>query len=279
MSIAAQVAILAVVQSLTEFLPISSSAHLILLPWFLGWGHLGLIFDVSLHVGTLIAILIYFRLDWWALLQDLPNVFRDGFSRSLLGVLIVGTLPVAIFGLTALDFIEQRLRGPETIAICLAGFGLLLYVAERKPNRERTVQQVTLLDGLVIGLFQMLALAPGVSRSGITITGGLFRGFRTAEAARLSFLMSTPAIAAAGFLEAGHAYHEYLLGSQSLDPLMRQEHPLQLILLGILLSAVTGLLCIRYFLQYLQRRSLVPFVVYRVLLAAGILAALWRAGR
>jgi len=277
MGVAGQVIVLAVVQSLTEFLPISSSAHLILVPWILGWQHLGLIFDVSLHLGTLAAILVYFRRDWATLIRDLPGLFRRD-SRSLLPVLMAGAIPAGIFGLAAGDFIEARLRGPGTIAVCLAGFGLLMWEAERRGRKVRKLSDAGVRDGFWIGVFQMLALIPGVSRSGITISGGLLRGFEAWDAARLSFLLSAPAIAGAGLLKGLEAYHEYLKGPQSLEPLMHQPHPVALLLLGITVSAVAGLLCIRYFLRYLQTGSLVPFVIYRLVLAASILGAVWRGG-
>lgn len=270
MNVAGQVAVLAVVQSLTEFLPISSSAHLILVPWILGWQHLGLIFDVSLHIGTLAAVLVYFRRDWVSLLREFPCLLRGQFSGRLIPVLLAGTVPAVVFGLAAEDVIEARLRGPGTIAVCLVGFGLLMWAADRWGRKERRVSDAGVGDGFRIGVFQMLALIPGVSRSGITISGGLLRGFETWDAARLSFLLSAPAIAGAGVLKGLDAYREYLKGPQSLEPLMHQPHPVALVLLGVTVSAVAGLLCIRYFLRYLQTGSLVPFVIYRLVLAAWI---------
>ena len=275
MEAALQVIVLAVVQGLTEFLPVSSSAHLILVPWSLGWQHLGLIFDVGLHVGTLLAILVYFRKDWISVLTELPRLFRRelAWSQSLILVLVIGTLPAAALGLVAGDFIESSMRTPRAIAVCLIGFALALWIAERRGAKARRLEETRVVDGVWIGLFQMLALAPGVSRSGITITGGMLRKFRSWDAARLSFLLSGPAIGGAGLVEARQAYREYLKGAQSLDPLMHQAHPFGLLLLGVVASAVVGVLCIRYFLRYLQVGSLVPFVVYRVIVGLAVLAA------
>lgn len=275
MGIILQVIILGVVQGLTEFLPISSSAHLILVPWLLGWRQLGLIFDVSLHVGTLLAILSYFRRDWIDLLREAVDVIRGRvpWTRSLTVFLVVGTVPAVIFGLLAKDLVEEHLRTPTVIIGCMIGFGVLLWIAEKVRARSRTMLDGRLPDAAVIGCFQMLALIPGVSRSGSTMTAAMFRKFRSADAARISFLLSAPLMVGAGLLEGRQAYREYLRGAASTDPLMQQGHPFQIIIIGIAVSAVTGFLCIRYFLRYLQRGSLVPFALYRILLGLGLLAA------
>lgn len=273
-----EVIVLGIVQGLTEFLPISSSAHLILVPWLLGWQQLGLAFDVSLHVGTLLAILLYFRNDWIVVLKEIPALLAGKlrWSQSLVVVLMAGTIPGALFGILAKDQIETHLRTPPVIIFCLIGFALLLWVAEQIGAQTRQISDARPVDGLWIGLFQMLALIPGVSRSGVTITAALFKKFRSWDAARISFLLSAPLIAGAGLVEGRHAYHEYLRGAMSSDPLMHQSHPLALLVLGISVSAITGLLCIRYFLRYLQKGKLLPFVIYRVLLGLLILVAVAR---
>jgi undecaprenyl-diphosphatase len=275
MGIIFQVIILGIVQGLTEFLPISSSAHLILVPWLLGWQQLGLIFDVSLHVGTLLAILAYFRNDWLQIMYDALDFGRGRipWSGSLTVFLVVGTVPAAIFGLLGKNLVEDHLRTPTVIVACMIGFGVLLWIADRIGARSRRMQDRRLPDAVVIGSFQMLALIPGVSRSGSTITAGLFRRFQSADAARISFLLSAPLMIGAGLMEGKEAYREFLKGAGSTDPLMRQGHPLQLVAIGVVVSAITGFLCIRYFLRYLQSGSLVPFAVYRIILGAGLLAA------
>jgi undecaprenyl-diphosphatase len=274
-SVVFQVIVLGIVQGLTEFLPISSSAHLILVPWLFGWQQLGLVFDVSLHVGTLLALLVYFAEDWMSVLRQIPALLagKAKWSESQLVILALGTLPGAIFGVLAKDFIESNLRTPLVVVSCLIGFGILLWIADVAGSKTRPVSDARASDGLWIGLFQMLAVIPGVSRSGVTITAGLFKHFRSWDAARISFLLSAPLIAGAAIFEGRHAYHEYMKGALSTDPLMRQPHAFGLLLLGIVVSAVSGSLCIRYFLRYLQKGTLIPFVIYRVLLGLGILAA------
>lgn len=275
MLIVFQVIVLGIVQGLTEFLPVSSSAHLILVPWLFGWQQLGLVFDVSLHLGTLMAILFYFRNDWISVFKEVPVILtgRLNWSNSRMIFVVAGTLPGALFGILAKDFIELHLRTPLVVVFCLIGFGILLWIAEAVGAKSRRATEARAADGLWIGAFQMLALVPGVSRSGVTITGGLFKNFRSWDAARISFFLSAPLIAGAGLVEGRQAYHEYLRGALSLDPLMRHTHPFGLLFLGILVSALTGFLCIRYFLRYLQRGTLAPFVIYRIVLGLTILVA------
>lgn len=275
MNVFLQVIILGIVQGLSEWLPISSSAHLLLVPWLMGWRDLGLIFDVALHLGTLTAILLYFRRDWVGVLMEFPAVFRGelDWGRSKIVLLFLGTIPAALLGLLGKEFVEA-LRTPRVIAFCLIGFGILLWATEHFCRKRRSVNDATAVDAFWIGTFQMLALIPGVSRSGITITGGLFRRFRTWDAARISFLLCAPAIAGAGLLEGREALREYLKGPLSTDPLMQQAHPLGLLILGIAVSALSGFACIRYFLRYLGTGSLTPFVIYRIVIGLGILALL-----
>ncbi|MBI3940925.1 MAG: undecaprenyl-diphosphate phosphatase [Acidobacteria bacterium] len=276
MDVVLQVIVLAVVQGLTEFLPVSSSAHLILVPWLLGWKELGLIFDVALHVGTLLAILSYFQKEWVAILKEVPELLRGNlhWTRTRILILILGTAPAVLFGILSGHLIESRLRSPLVTAICLIGFGILLWVAEATGAKTRTLGDAQAIDVLWMGMFQMFALIPGVSRSGVTITGGLVRGFRSWDAARISFLLSAPAIAVAGVVEAREAYHQYWGGPLSLEPLMQQAHPFRLLWLGIVMSALTGFLCMRYFLRFLRVGTMAPFVIYRIILGLAILGLL-----
>ena len=259
-----QAAILGVLQGLTEFLPISSSAHLILLPWMAGWPPLGILFDVVIHGGTLLAVLIYFRKDWKSVIDEIftrlrGHVWWKG-SGSLVDALIVGTTPAVIVALALKDWIEQYARVPKVTIVTLAAFGLLLLWADRR-HGERSVSGVTMRDAFLVGLAQSLALVPGVSRSGITITAALFLGFSRRESARFSFLLATPIIAL-GALDGGLllALGE---GGGSLHA--------GAVLAGVLVSFVVGYFCIKYFLQFLRSRSFLPFVIYRLGLAAVIL--------
>src|SRR5688572_20392134 len=198
-----QAVILAIVQALTEFLPISSSAHLALAPWLLGWPDQGLTFDIALHFGTLSAVLIYFFRDW---LQVLAQAFGVNYSpdadlrlnRSLLWLLVVATIPVGVAGLLLEDVIENTIRTSRlVIGGMLVGVGMLMWYADRHSRCNRTLGTMTLLDALAIGAAQAVAVIPGTSRSGITITAGLLRNIDRHSAARFSFLLSTPAIGAA----------------------------------------------------------------------------------
>ena len=263
-----QAAILGVLQGLTEFLPISSSAHLILLPWMLGWPPLGILFDVVIHGGTLLAVLIYFREDWKDVIDEILMRLRGRVlwrgSGSLVDALIVGTIPAVLVALALRDWIEQYARVPKVTIVTLAVFGLLLLWADRRRG-TRTVSDVTLRDALLVGCAQSLALVPGVSRSGITITAALLLGFSRRESARFSFLLATPIIAL-GALDGGLL----LVTGEGGGELHASA-----VLAGVLVSFVVGYLCIKYFLQFLRHRSFLPFVVYRLGLAAVILALVY----
>jgi undecaprenyl-diphosphatase len=249
-----QAVTLGVVQGLSEFLPISSSAHLILVPWAAGWPDPGLAFDVALHLGTLCALLAYFWKDWLDLSKDAVTEPRD----SLLLKLAWATLPAAVVGLAFKHQIETALRAPWIGATFLAGFGLLLGYAERQSSQSLETRAVSWNQALAIGAAQALALMPGVSRSGVTMTAALLLGMNSASAARFSFLLATPAMLGAGLVEGRHILklHE-TLGAPFFA--------------AILTSAVVGAAVIHYFLAYLRSRSLKPFVAYRVALGAAIL--------
>ncbi len=259
-----QAAVLGVLQGLTEFLPVSSSAHLILLPWMLGWPSLGILFDVVLHGGTLLAVLIYFREDWKDVIDEILNRLRGRElwrgSGSLVDALIVGTIPAVIVALALKDWIEQYARIPRVTIVTLAAFGLLLLWADRRRG-DREVGGVTMRDALLVGTAQCLALVPGVSRSGITITAALLLGFSRRESARFSFLLATPIIAL-GALDGALLL---ALGEGTGDL------SVSAVLVGVAVSFVVGYLCIKYFLQFLRNSSFLPFVIYRLVLAGVIL--------
>ncbi len=262
-----QALFLGILQGITEFLPISSSAHLILLPRLLGWEALGLTFDVLVHGGTLLALVIYFRQQWKEIgKQFLRFVMNPSVApqSGLLGALVVGTLPAILVGGLFEGFIEDHLRTPGVTVITLPLFGLLLGWADHQGSQSRGLESIRLRDGLLVGLAQALALVPGVSRSGVTITVILMLGLNRADAARFSFLLGTPVIALATI---SRLYP--LLGSSS-----NETGSFLTLLVGVIFSFVSGFLCIKYLLRFLQTRTYLPFVVYRLLLAAFIFALL-----
>lgn len=254
--------VLAVLQGLTEFLPISSSAHLILVPVLTGWPDQGLAFDVSVHVGTLSAVVWYFRRELVTMARDwgLSLARREtvGESRLAWGVLL-GTIPVGLVGLLFKDVIETTLRSPLVIAWATIGFGLLLWWADARGKQLRDEHRVSWRDVAVIGLAQAVALIPGTSRSGITMTAGLMMGLSRTGAARFSFLLSIPVIVLAGLLEA--------------KDLLEAAGPVdwRSLILGALLSGVSAYVCIVLFLKALTRMGMTPFVIYRLLLGGFLL--------
>ncbi len=269
-----QALILGIVQGLTEFLPISSSAHLIIVPWVFGWPEPGLAFNVALHLGTLVAVLSYF---WRDLLALARGWIRDTVTRGLpqspegrLGwAIVLGSIPAAVAGMLGNDAIDQFFHagggGRVAIAVSavlLIALGGLLWLAERRASHARTLEQLSLRDGLLIGVAQMFALLPGVSRAGSTITAGLFLGFARPAAARFSFLLGTPAIVGAGLLEGIHLLQTGL-SREELVPFA----------VGMLSAGLTGFAAIWFLLRFLQRYSTSLFVVYRFLLGIGVL--LW----
>jgi undecaprenyl-diphosphatase len=260
-------AFLGILQGLTEFLPVSSSAHLLLVPWFFHWQHEGLAFDVAVHIGTMVAILAFFWRDWIRLAHETILGLKEGNlfgnpDRRLAWFLIVGTLPAITVGLTLEKTLENHLRSPLITVFTLAGFGILLLVAEKKSKQTRTLDQFTWADSLWIGFSQALALVPGVSRSGITMTTALFRDSSRACAARFSFLLSTPVIAGAGILEASRFISALRHPVENMAPVSWS-----ILGAGFACAAVSGFLCIRFFLRYIQSKSFTPFVIYRFLLA------------
>lgn len=258
-----QIIVLALIQGLTEFLPVSSSAHLILGSKAFGWPDQGLIFDVATHLGTLVAVFIYFRQDLLDMLKAwLGPVLSqsDRQHRAMAVYLAVASVPALLAGLLAHDAVEYYLRDVRIIAWMTIGFGLLLWVVDARCSRERSLDRITLPGALLIGLAQAFALIPGVSRSGVTITAGRFLGFSPEAAARFSFLLAIPIIGAAG----GYGALRVLGGDTSIDWTQ--------FALAMAFSAIAGWICIAAFLALLKRVGLVPFVIYRLILG---LVLLW----
>jgi undecaprenyl-diphosphatase len=259
-----------VVQGLAEFLPISSSAHLTLLPWVLGWEDPGLAFDVALHWGTLAAVLAVFWRDWIRLIR--AGLLRQGADVDvrLFWALVVSSIPGAIIGKLLDHWAEENLRAPLLIACTLGVMGIVLWVCDRIGSKTRGLDQMTLPRSLVIGFAQSAALIPGVSRSGSTISVGLAQGFTRESIARFSFLMSTPIIFGAGLLKFPKMLHEMHSGASPLgwDGLVA----------GCIAAAIVGALVIRWLLAYLRTRTFTVFAIYRLAVAAGI-AILWYSGK
>lgn len=261
-------AILALVQAITEFLPISSSGHLILLPRLLGWADQGLEFDIATNTGTLLAVMAYYRRELKDLIVGFVTGARvegeDFVPRRLALQLAVGTFPAAVAGLLFHDSIATFARNPLLIAVNAAFFGVLMLAADRFGRRERGIADLAWKDVILIGLAQALALNPGTSRSGITITAALFLGLARPAAARYSFLLSIPI----GILAAAHSGLGLLKGQAP-------EVGWSATLVGIAVSAVAGYLVIGWLLGWLRQRSLTVFGVYRLLLAIAIVALFW----
>lgn len=246
-----QAAFLGVVQGLTEFLPVSSSAHLALIPWFFGFQDPGLAFDVALHLGTLLALLGYYARDWWEIAAS-PFNGQHGRQR-LLVLLIVASFPGAIFGLLFEHQAETIFRSPILTAATLAALGLALWITDRAVDGRRTLSEVGLRDALLIGVSQALAIIPGVSRSGITITTARALRMKREDSANFSFLMATPIIAGAGLVKARELFHS------GLSPALSA---------GFICSAVFGWAAIAALLRFVRTRTYVPFAWYRLGLAA-----------
>jgi len=254
-----QAVLLALLQGLTEFLPISSSAHLALFPRLTGAVDQGLAFDVAVHVGTLAAVMTYFRAELRSLLRPAADDPQARALRRLAGWVLLGTVPVALAGLLLHDTVATLLRSVTVIAWASIGFGLLLWAADRYGPRRRDEYSVGWRDALLVGCAQALALIPGTSRSGVTMTAALALGLNARAAARFSFLLSIPVIALAGGYEA--------LG------LLRAPAPVhwEALALGALVAGVSAYACIHLFLRLLERIGFLPFVIYRVVLGLALL--------
>ncbi|CAM3740458.1 MULTISPECIES: undecaprenyl-diphosphate phosphatase [Pseudoalteromonas] len=257
-----EIIVLALIQGLTEFLPISSSAHLILPSQILGWQDQGLAFDVAVHVGTLIAVVIYFRKEVVEILGAWFKSFgaQGATDDSKLGWwIILGTVPAAVLGLVFKDLIELYLRSAWVIAVTTILFGLLLWYADVKGKQTKTIYQLNWKSALMIGMAQAMAMIPGTSRSGITMTAGLMLGMNKQSAARFSFLLAIPVISMMGL----YYTIELALGDHIVD--------WTTLILGAGLSFISAYACIFFFLKIIERMGMMPFVIYRLLLGAGLI--------
>jgi undecaprenyl-diphosphatase len=262
---------LAVLQGLTEFLPISSSAHLILLPIFEGWSDQGLAFDVAVHLGTLSAVMVYFRRELGVMARDWTGSVlhrRHTADSRLAWAVLWGTVPVGLAGLALSGWVDSTMREPTVAVPIIAAttivFGLLLGWADLRGRRVRDEHTIVWRDVVVIGIAQAVALLPGTSRSGITMTAGLMVGLTREAAARFSFLLSIPVIVLAGALEVLHV-------AAAGAPVRWSE-----LVLGTAVSGVSAYLCIHFFLKVLERIGMLPFVLYRLLLGGVLIWYLTR---
>ena len=271
-----EIAILGLVQGLTEFLPISSSGHLVLFPKLFGWADPGLVVDAFLHLGTLAAVLIYFRKDLWELCDGLhlslwaklknPRSLIPKIHRKMIAI-IVATIPVVIVGFTFKPFFESSLvRSIPSIAFTLSFGAILLWFSERYGKQKKDFYDLSLLQIFLIGTAQILALFPGFSRSGATIIAGLFAGLKRDEAAKFSFLVGVPAVGGAGLLSVKDLYDHY---SVNFTPEAYGE--IGILLLGLVVSFVSGLFAIDFLIKFLRNNPTHAFVIYRIILAAVIL--------
>ena len=259
-----QALVLGIIQGLTEFLPVSSSAHLALAPWILGWSDPGLAFDVALHVGTLVAVLWFFRDEWIRLARSAWDIVRTRRiatpdQRRVLH-LVIATIPGAIAGKLLGEYADTTFRSPRLIATTLIVMGILLWLVDRIAAQVRSIDDMRWPQALTIGVAQVFALVPGVSRSGATITGGRALKFNRESAAVFSFLMSMPITAAAAVLKVPEA--------------LRESGPKLPLLVGVVAAGISGWLAISVLLRYVVRHSYGVFAAYRVLLGLAVLALL-----
>lgn len=259
---------LGVIQGLSEFLPISSSAHLTLAPWLFGWEDPGLAFDVALHFGTLLAVLWYFRMEWLQLIKAAFGIITTGRietpEKRRVVYLIIATIPGAIGGLMLQSRAEAAFRSPQVIAIALIVMGILLWAVDKAVDQRRVLGEMRWVDSLLIGLSQVIALIPGVSRSGSTITTARGLRFDRESAAEFSFLMSMPIIAAAVVLEGPKALHQGGLTNELMS--------------GVVAAAISGWLAISILMRYVSRHSYGIFAFYRVVLGLAVLAVIHARG-
>lgn len=262
---ALQAVVLGIIQGLTEFLPVSSSGHLILAPRLFGWEHLGLSFDVALHVGTLLALLVFFRKEWVALIKGFFSSFRArpstwGPDQRLAWMIVLGSIPAGIVGVL---IGEDHLSTPMWVAIFLLAGSVIMVAAEIWGARCRGFDDLRVWDAGTVGIAQAIALLPGISRSGITISTGMLDGLEREAAARFAFLLSAPVIAGAALWQGQKMIRGSGFDGQGL-----------VFAAGFAASAVTGFFTIKLFLSFLKKHTLYPFVVYRVVLAVVVLIAI-----
>jgi undecaprenyl-diphosphatase len=267
-----QALVMGLVQGLTEFIPVSSSGHLVLVPWLFGWKDPfvdSVAFTVVLHMGTLLALLVYFWRDWVKLIPAGLATIRDRSfkgdpDRKMAFLLVVATIPAVLVGPVFESKFEELVREPARIALMLCIGAAILWLADRWGSKEREMDSISFREAFGIGVAQTIALVPGISRSGISISAGLFMGLNREAAARFSFLMATPVIGGAGLWEA----RKFLTHEAGPNP------ELNVILIGFVAAAVSGLLAIRFLLAFLRRQSVNAFVVYRVVAAVVVVIVL-----
>lgn len=252
----AQILVLGLTQGATEFLPISSTAHLILLPWFFKFPDPGLIFDISLHLGTLLAVIFFFRKEWWNLIKNLKK-------NNLVVLLVFATIPGVILAVLFESWAETGLRSPFLIALSLAVFGIILWLVDTRVKHLNDLNHLNKSQAFFIGLWQALAIVPGVSRSGATISGGLLIGLRREAAVKFSFLLSAPIITGS-----------VMVGLFKMVENGKWRMESGELILGTLTSFIAGMLAIKFLLKFIRTHSFLPFVVYRILLAVLILASI-----
>jgi undecaprenyl-diphosphatase len=264
-----QAVVLAIIQGLSEFLPISSTAHLVLFPWLFHWKDPGLTFDVALHAGTLVAVLLYFWKMWFELVTSAMGLGNSGDTkvaenRRLFWFLVIGTIPGGIAGYLLEHAAEDQFRTPVVIGLALIIVGVLMWLGERTTPSKSHLQNVSFIDAILVGVAQAFAVIPGVSRSGVTMTAGLFRSLNRETTARFSFLLSTPLIAGAVVKKGLEIRHE------GIPPDMRLPF-----VVGIIVSGLVGYLVIGILIRYLEIRTFKIFVVYRLALGVLVLALGW----
>jgi undecaprenyl-diphosphatase len=267
-----QALVMGLVQGLTEFIPVSSSGHLVLVPWLFGWKDPfidSVAFTVILHMGTLLALLVYFWRDWMTLIPAGLAAVRDRSlnndpNRKMALMLVVATIPAVLVGPIFESKFEELVREPARIALMLCVGAAILWLADRWGSKERDMESLTFRESLIIGVAQVVALVPGISRSGVSISAGLFLGLTRESAARFSFLMATPVIGGAGVWEA----RKFLTHEAGPSPEMN------VIVIGFLTALVSGFLAIRFMLAFLRRQPVTAFVVYRVIAAIAVLLIL-----
>jgi len=268
MALVLQAALLGIVQGLTEFIPISSSGHLVLIPKLFGWNTfvatkgVSTAFDVALHLGTLLALLVFFRREWIALIKGFFRGFKHrpaewDFPTKMAWLLVLASIPGAIAGALLNNVIEDHLRAPAVVAICLLLGAAFMTAAEVYGKRNRGFKKINARDAGVVGFAQVLALAPGVSRSGVTISAGMLEGLDREAAAHFAFLMAGPIIAGSGI-------YEVFKLSKNVFP----AHAPGVFLAGFTTAAITGFVAIGLMLKYLKSHTLLPFIIYRIALAA-----------
>ena len=254
-----QIVVLSIVQGVTEFLPISSSAHLILTSKFFGWQDQGILFDIYVHGGSLLAIIYAFKKEVSILIQRAFSPYK----QNLLLCLIIATLPVALAGFLGEDFIKENFRSLEFLILTTFLFAIFLFIADKYGKKTNSIESIGLKDSFIVGMFQIFALMPGVSRSAITMIGALILSYSREDAARFSFLLSIPTLSAV------------LLGG-SIDASQSEETiDWSILIFGGLISFVTSLLCINLFLSFIQKIGFTPFVLYRIILSIILVGILW----